>query len=137
MVTVKFHFVPIPFFLVDGQFASWSDWSECSKTCGSNSYRSRERTCTNPPPRYGGEDCEGRTVERHRCSKPPCLLTLDAYKATKVFLQPVNSRHGMITFVLNIIKLRNSSMQTWKEKQTLTLNCSAILEVAILPCLLE
>lgn len=87
-------------FEVDGQFTPWSDWSECSKTCGSDSYRKRERTCTDPPPRYGGEDCQGRTVERRHCLRPPCTAKLDAYNISKVFLQVVNSRNGEITTVV-------------------------------------
>ena len=43
---------------VDGQLTEWSFWSNC--TVGSNpcfSTRSRQRTCTNPAPAFGGKDC--------------------------------------------------------------------------------
>ena len=43
---------------VDGQLTEWSSWSNC--TVGSNpcfSTRSRQRTCTNPAPAFGGKDC--------------------------------------------------------------------------------
>lgn len=43
---------------VDGQLTEWSLWSNC--TVGSNpcfSTRSRQRTCANPAPAFGGKDC--------------------------------------------------------------------------------
>merc|ERR1712002_1041560 len=36
---------------VDGE---WSEWGECSKTCGGGW---KKRSCTNPPPAHGGADC--------------------------------------------------------------------------------
>merc|ERR1712112_321304 len=33
----------------------WSEWGECSKTCGGGT---KTRTCTNPAPAHGGADCE-------------------------------------------------------------------------------
>ncbi|KAL9981504.1 hypothetical protein ACROYT_G010211 [Oculina patagonica] len=81
---------------VDGQFSPWSDWSECSKSCGSESYRKRERTCTDPPPRYGGEECEGRSVERRHCLKSPCPPDLVAYNMSNVFLQDLKFKNDSL-----------------------------------------
>lgn len=94
---VSFHSPLFFSFQVDGHFSPWSDWSECSKTCGSDSYRKRERTCTDPPPRYGGEECEGRSVERRHCLKPPCPPDLGAYNMSKVFLQNLKFKNGEIS----------------------------------------
>ncbi|XP_068670309.1 uncharacterized protein [Montipora foliosa] len=54
---------------VDGNYTEWTDFTECSKTCGGGQ-RSRSRTCTNPPPRNGGKDCMeiGRQVEYADCN---------------------------------------------------------------------
>lgn len=42
---------------VDGSWSEWSSWSGCNKTCGFG-MSSRTRTCTNPPPRFGGLLCD-------------------------------------------------------------------------------
>lgn len=43
---------------VDGAFSPWTEWSECSKSCGWG-YQSRERECNAPEPSHGGKDCTG------------------------------------------------------------------------------
>ncbi|RUS76193.1 hypothetical protein EGW08_016037, partial [Elysia chlorotica] len=47
---------------VDGEWSEWTEWSECSKTCGGGE-QSKDRTCTNPAPSNGGEDCQGGLLE--------------------------------------------------------------------------
>ena len=42
--------------LVNGNYTSWSVWSECSATCGGG-IQERTRTCTHPKPQNGGKDC--------------------------------------------------------------------------------
>ncbi|XP_017573536.2 hemicentin-1 isoform X3 [Pygocentrus nattereri] len=56
---------------VDGQWSEWSDWEECSRTCGQGN-RTRIRTCSKPPAQHGGRACEGRAVEVIMCSIRPC-----------------------------------------------------------------
>mmetsp|Transcript_25550 Transcript_25550/g.35484 ORF Transcript_25550/g.35484 Transcript_25550/m.35484 type:complete len:602 (+) Transcript_25550:166-1971(+) len=54
---------------VDG---GWSDWSECTKSCGWDGMQ--KRTCTEPPPSGGGRDCLGpkaRVCNRRRCLDKP------------------------------------------------------------------
>ncbi|CAG2209655.1 Hemicentin-1,Coadhesin,Thrombospondin-2,Thrombospondin-1,Mucin-like protein [Mytilus edulis] len=52
---------------IDGEwssFGSWSPWSSCNVTCGGGTKsRSKNRTCTNPEPKYGGQTCNGSTTE--------------------------------------------------------------------------
>ncbi|KAK7500966.1 hypothetical protein BaRGS_00007846 [Batillaria attramentaria] len=43
---------------LDGQWTAWSEWSECSATCGKGKKR-RTRTCTDPAPLNGGDPCLG------------------------------------------------------------------------------
>jgi len=56
---------------VDGGWSEWSDWDECSASCGGGT-TSRTRSCTNPAPEHGGKDCEGDDVEHKECGTDPC-----------------------------------------------------------------
>ncbi|XP_043555476.1 hemicentin-1 [Chiloscyllium plagiosum] len=56
---------------VDGSWSEWSQWEECSRTCGQGN-RTRTRTCTNPPVQYGGKRCDGNAVEAIMCNIRPC-----------------------------------------------------------------
>ena len=49
----------------------WSVWSSCTRTCA-NGTKSRKRTCSNPAPRYGGNNCSvlGTSAETTNCSNP-------------------------------------------------------------------
>lgn len=50
----------------------WSPWSECSKTCGSGSYRKREKTCSFSLMENDGKLCIGSNVEKMACNVPLC-----------------------------------------------------------------
>ena len=68
---------------VDGGFSEWSAFGPCSVTCGIGTHQ-RERTCTNPPPSNGGDDCEGDYKEAAQCNAGGCpgkrlLRTLSSY----------------------------------------------------------
>jgi Thrombospondin type 1 domain len=55
----------------DGYFSSWSEWSECNKTCGGGiQYRSRTYT----PAKYGGIDLEDKDnlLESRECNAFNC-----------------------------------------------------------------
>lgn len=58
---------------VDGQWADWMAWTSCSSTCG-DSVRTRARTCSNPAPSQGGQDCAGSSQESHSCHMAPCSV---------------------------------------------------------------
>ena len=60
-------------FSVPGGFTSWSDWGQCSTSCGSG-IQQRTRTCTNPTPAHGGMGCEllGRSLHVRNCSLKEC-----------------------------------------------------------------
>ena len=51
-----------------GGFTLWTDFTACSATCGG--MRMRTRTCTNPAPKNGGNDCVGHPAEAETCSDP-------------------------------------------------------------------
>ncbi|XP_062505354.1 SCO-spondin-like isoform X2 [Corticium candelabrum] len=54
---------------VDGEWGEWQSWSACSDTCR----HSRVRSCDNPIPSNGGNDCVGLDSETAACERdPPC-----------------------------------------------------------------
>ncbi|XP_053380177.1 sushi, von Willebrand factor type A, EGF and pentraxin domain-containing protein 1-like [Mercenaria mercenaria] len=56
---------------VNGGWAEWSIWSECSVTCGDGS-RQRKRLCNNPPPTEYGKTCFGLMSESKMCVMDEC-----------------------------------------------------------------
>ncbi|XP_078312803.1 coadhesin-like [Crassostrea virginica] len=58
---------------VHGNWASWSGYGSCSKTCGGGS-QSRSRTCTNPAPLYGGNSCSGSGTSSQSCNTHNCPI---------------------------------------------------------------
>ena len=58
---------------VDGNWSEFSAWSECSASCGGG-ITERSRTCDNPEPSEGGNDCEGSAAEGKGCNNIPCVV---------------------------------------------------------------
>ena len=62
-------------YTVDGGYGAWSDYGECSVTCGGGQ-QSRERKCNNPEPLFGGKTCEqqelGPGSETKICNDEAC-----------------------------------------------------------------
>ncbi|XP_071951940.1 A disintegrin and metalloproteinase with thrombospondin motifs 3-like [Antedon mediterranea] len=57
--------------MVDGGWNDWSDFSECSLSCGVG-ISTRERKCTNPEPKNGGKYCTGSNFEHKTCNVQKC-----------------------------------------------------------------
>ena len=58
-------------FVVNGNFTSWENIGECSNSCGGGTKQQR-RSCTNPSPTHGGNDCTGNTSRTISCNNQPC-----------------------------------------------------------------
>ncbi|KAM4593749.1 A disintegrin and metalloproteinase with thrombospondin motifs 17 isoform 1-T1 [Odontesthes bonariensis] len=56
---------------VDGDWSPWSQWSLCSRTCGTG-VLFRQRKCDNPPPGPDGRNCPKASVEHKACEGAPC-----------------------------------------------------------------
>ena len=54
---------------VDGVWNNWSNWTECTLTCGKGS-QERNRTCDGPY--YDGANCTGEPHETRECNTNPC-----------------------------------------------------------------
>uniref|UniRef100_A0A8K9UVC9 SCO-spondin n=1 Tax=Oncorhynchus mykiss TaxID=8022 RepID=A0A8K9UVC9_ONCMY len=81
--------------LVDGQWSEWTGWSLCDTQCGGG-LRGRNRTCSNPPPKNRGRDCEGMRLQTQSCNSQPCGPNTDTQTArvrthSCVYLSVVNS----------------------------------------------
>ena len=59
---------------IHGNWTNWSDWGECSKTCGSG-YEARSRNCTDPTPQFGGDNCTDHDIETKYCHEANCPST--------------------------------------------------------------
>merc|ERR1712203_1196081 len=58
---------------VNGGWGEFGAWDECPVSCGGAEH-SRYRTCDNPAPAHGGEDCSGSNTETERCNENPCPI---------------------------------------------------------------
>ena len=64
--------------VVNGGYSEWKPYGVCSKTCGGG-VQIRERTCTNPLPTNGGEDCSGLGPNNttRECNNQECPGKMD------------------------------------------------------------
>ena len=58
-------------FIVNGMWAAWSRWSQCTQSCGIGE-RIRSRKCSNPSPENNGEYCIGPRSEKEFCLIKNC-----------------------------------------------------------------
>lgn len=72
--TFKCNILPCP---INGGYGQWSEFKDCSVTCGEG-VQQRERKCDNPEPQFGGKTCIqqelGPDVETQTCHKDPCPI---------------------------------------------------------------
>ena len=57
---------------VNGIWGEWASWGACSKTCRTGGTQTRQRTCNNPSPKYGGKHCDGESSGSKSCNEIPC-----------------------------------------------------------------
>ena len=78
------------FTAVDGVWTDWGHWNQCDVSCGSGT-STRTRSCTNPPPAHGGDDCHGPSQETSKCMLAHCpgnrLLNLEQYQTSGITVQ--------------------------------------------------
>ncbi|XP_071100024.1 SCO-spondin-like isoform X1 [Haliotis cracherodii] len=79
---------------IDGGFTPWAQWNipSCGRTCGTFVTRTvtRNRTCTNPSPQFGGASCIGDVSqsEVRNCGLPSCPID-GGYSAWSPWNNPV------------------------------------------------
>ena len=57
--------------IVDGNWGSWTESSECSKSCGGG-LQERSRDCDSPTPQFGGVHCLGDSRDVVPCNDFNC-----------------------------------------------------------------
>ena len=75
---------PSPDPVINGSWSEWSSWSSCAEDCS----QTRNRSCDNPPPQYGGLNCSGHDAETSVCHGEDCCPQTSIYY--KVFNILVN-----------------------------------------------
>uniref|UniRef100_A0AAY4CIP9 ADAM metallopeptidase with thrombospondin type 1 motif, 18 n=1 Tax=Denticeps clupeoides TaxID=299321 RepID=A0AAY4CIP9_9TELE len=65
---------------VHGQWSGWSQWSDCSRTCGGG-VMSRERFCNSPSPQHNGKFCPGPGRLHQLCNARPCQANAVDFRA--------------------------------------------------------
>ncbi|XP_048588217.1 A disintegrin and metalloproteinase with thrombospondin motifs 18 isoform X2 [Nematostella vectensis] len=69
--------------IINGGWSEWSTYGDCSTTCGGG-VQWRSRTCTNPEPANGGDDCEGSSKGHFRiCNAEACPVEAVPFRRTQ------------------------------------------------------
>ena len=97
MLKERFHLKA--FLSVNGIWALWSAWSDCSLTCGKGK-QSRKRICANPAPQFNGDPCPGLEAEDQFCNDIVCpseLYFSHKLASSKPFVFEANGVWGQWT----------------------------------------
>uniref|UniRef100_A0A1A8BNC5 ADAM metallopeptidase with thrombospondin type 1 motif, 18 n=1 Tax=Nothobranchius kadleci TaxID=1051664 RepID=A0A1A8BNC5_NOTKA len=65
---------------IHGQWSAWSQWSDCSRTCGGG-VMYRERSCSSPRPQNNGKFCPGPSRLNHLCNTRSCPTSAIDFRA--------------------------------------------------------
>ena len=61
--------------IVHGGLSGWKEGpcvSESGKKCGFEGTKKSRRSCTNPMPAFGGDQCKGELEKTEKCPLQPC-----------------------------------------------------------------
>nr|XP_022339841.1 semaphorin-5B-like isoform X4 [Crassostrea virginica] len=58
---------------INGGWSGFGSYSGCTKTCGSGT-QSRSRSCNNPTPQWGGDQCPGSATQTIACNTHSCPI---------------------------------------------------------------
>ena len=80
---------------VSGSWAEWGEWSQCNALCGLGRM-TRDRTCTDPSPVFGGLACEGPGSDLTHCFAGPCMGKQAAYSTNRLSSLPCEKTLAVI-----------------------------------------
>lgn len=98
---------------VDGSWSDWSEFSECSTTCGSGSKR-RSRSCDSPAPQGDGKACEGDQDETVECISHSCAGKCSTSCSSKLVFSKYSNK------ICNKSKIDYKNWTNWTKKNNLT-----------------
>lgn len=61
---------------INGHWGRWGSWGPCDADCGLGTHY-RTRSCDDPPPKYGGNDCVGSSNSSQSCKLKSCGIGPD------------------------------------------------------------
>ena len=109
-------------FVVNGGYSDWGSYGPCSKSCGGG-VQTQTRTCTNPPPSNGGEDCSGlgpdtstRECNTESCQskKNPLILSFHKSSSPGMYsescLRTFTHLFSICNIIIRILSLRKKNM---------------------------
>lgn len=101
--------VCLPSLVVHGHWSEWSEWSECDALCGGG-IKTRNRSCSSPPPKNGGRDCYGMTLQSQSCNSHPCTNDTDVQRGKPHYIKTNRIvLIKMLLYVLNtVVKVQRS-----------------------------
>ncbi|MEE6479850.1 hypothetical protein FKM82_012387 [Ascaphus truei] len=113
---------------VSGGWAEWSYWSACASDC--THWRSRD--CTQPPPRNGGQQCQGPDTETRNCTSELCMHTVGAPEDVALYV-------GVVAVAVFLVLLLAVILVCWRRKEGLDADVadSSILTAAFQPVSLK
>ena len=76
---------------MSGNWSLWSDWSYCTQPCGGG-IQSRNRTCDNPSPAFGGLFCPNESDEDQDCNTNSCPEFFDGNLIARNHFNEANSQ---------------------------------------------
>ncbi|KAG7315026.1 hypothetical protein KOW79_021114 [Hemibagrus wyckioides] len=65
---------------VHGQWSGWSNWSDCSRSCGGG-VMYQERSCNSPRPQHSGRFCQGSSRLYQLCNTGACPRDAASFRA--------------------------------------------------------
>lgn len=65
---------------VEGGWGNWTDWKECSRSCGGG-VSMQSRQCDNPTPENGGTFCVGERIRYQICNQGECAADQPSFRA--------------------------------------------------------
>lgn len=59
---------------INGGWSSWGSWGPTCPCGSTTATQTRTRSCTNPSPQYGGNQCSGSSSNTQACAYTPCPI---------------------------------------------------------------
>ncbi|XP_055954275.1 hemicentin-1 isoform X3 [Patella vulgata] len=105
-------------------FTEWEEINECDSLCGGGiKEEQRDRTCTNPTPAYGGDDCDGELsqVRNVTCNTELCGNKCPSGHVT--YIAHNGNKNRFYQCDNDVARLRDCAVGTmWSQERTVCIN---------------